>query len=136
MAVRNTRSGTEHRRGGRERTQTNYRGHPRETTMSALNNLKVQSKLLLLASVFALGLAVFALYAYDTMNNVKVNGPVYARIGEGKDLIADVLPPPAYLVEAYLVVLQMEQETDAGGLMGLAERSKELGEEDKARHEY
>ena len=104
--------------------------------MSALNNLKVQSKLLLLASVFALGLAVFALYAYDTMNNVKVNGPVYARIVEGKDLIADVLPPPAYLVEAYLVVLQMEQETDAGGLMALAERSKVLGEEYKARHEY
>ena len=33
---------------------------------------------------------------------LKVGGPVYQDIVRGKDLIADVLPPPAYLIESYL----------------------------------
>lgn len=35
-------------------------------------------------------------------SELKVGGPVYKNIVRGKDLIADILPPPAYLIEAYL----------------------------------
>jgi methyl-accepting chemotaxis protein len=32
-----------------------------------------------------------------------VNGPVYQEIVNGKDLIADILPPPLYIVESYML---------------------------------
>ena len=37
-------------------------------------------------------------YALDTL---KVNGPIYQEIIDSKDLIADILPPPLYLIETY-----------------------------------
>ncbi|WP_448189464.1 methyl-accepting chemotaxis protein [Azospirillum sp. sgz301742] len=36
------------------------------------------------------------------INQLKVGGPIYQRIVLGKDLIADILPPPEYVIEAYL----------------------------------
>ncbi len=45
--------------------------------------------MLLATSQFALG-------------KLKVNGPVYAEIVLGKDLVADILPPPEYIIEPYL----------------------------------
>lgn len=35
------------------------------------------------------------------ISRLKVGGPIYTEIVDGKDLIADVLPPPLFLVEAY-----------------------------------
>jgi len=40
-----------------------------------------------------------------TLNKLKVNRPVYQNIIQGKDLIADILPPPEYIIESYLVAL-------------------------------
>ncbi|OAN52158.1 hypothetical protein A6A04_00145 [Paramagnetospirillum marisnigri] len=40
-----------------------------------------------------------SLWAIDEL---KVGGPVYQRIVLGKDLVADILPPPEYVIEAYL----------------------------------
>ena len=58
------------------------------------------------------GLVVFGLLAALAIDRARVNGPHYQRIADGKDLVADVMPPPAYLVESYLVVHQMLAETD------------------------
>jgi methyl-accepting chemotaxis protein len=43
-----------------------------------------------------LGAAIFA-SAY-----LRVGGPVYDGVAQGKDLVADILPPPEYVIEAYL----------------------------------
>jgi methyl-accepting chemotaxis protein len=37
------------------------------------------------------------------LSQLKVNGPLYKDIVGGKDLIADILPPPMFLVESYLL---------------------------------
>jgi PAS domain S-box-containing protein len=47
--------------------------------------------------------AVGALSMY-TLERVKVGGPIDTDIISGKDLMADVLPPPMYLVETHLTV--------------------------------
>lgn len=50
------------------------------------------------------------------LNTLKVGGPIYEKLAAGKDLIADVLPPPAYLVEAYLeanLALQSAQRAES-----------------------
>jgi len=51
-------------------------------------------------------------------------------------LIADILPPPEYLVEAYLVVYQMVEEGDPGRLKNLVQQSKSLRDDYEKRHEY
>jgi methyl-accepting chemotaxis protein len=104
--------------------------------MGWFKNLRVRSKLYCLVLVFACGFVGFGVSAYRTLELVKVNGPYYARIVQGKDLIADVLPPPEYLIESYLVVLQMLDETDKKALDALAQRSRALRNEYDVRHEY
>ena len=54
-----------------------------------------------------LGFALFGGFTFHTLNELKVNGPFYQRIVQGKDLIADILPPPEYIIETYLVSLQL-----------------------------
>jgi hypothetical protein len=81
----------------------------------------LRGKLIALVAVFALSFIVFGIVAYSTVQTVKVGGALYLRIVQGKDLVADILPPPEYLIEAYLVVLDMAEETDAEQLKKLAE---------------
>jgi methyl-accepting chemotaxis protein len=57
--------------------------------------------------LFVISFALYGLYCFGTVTKVKVNGPYYDRIVQGKDVIADILPPPAYLLEAYLIAFQM-----------------------------
>lgn len=45
---------------------------------------------------------VTAAVSFVTLQTLRVNGPVYGEVVRGKDLIADILPPPAYVIEAYL----------------------------------
>jgi hypothetical protein len=82
------------------------------------------------------GFIVFAVIAWNTLNTTKVNGPLYQRIAQGKDLVADILPPPEYIIESYFVLFQMLEETDPGKLKDLALRSKSLREEYDKRHEF
>ncbi|MBT9289248.1 methyl-accepting chemotaxis protein [Prosthecodimorpha staleyi] len=41
---------------------------------------------------------------HHAIETVRVGGPAYDRIINDKDLVADVLPPPLYIIEAYLDV--------------------------------
>jgi methyl-accepting chemotaxis protein len=60
------------------------------------------------------------------LNLVKVNGPLYQQIVRDKDLLADVLPPPAYLLEAYLVAHQLCNARDVDEQEKLIERFNTL----------
>ncbi len=79
--------------------------------------------------------AIFSTVAFNALNHLKVNGPIYKRIVQGKDLVADILPPPEYVLESYLVVFQMR---DAGKdeLTPLMEKFKSLKNDYLTRHEY
>jgi methyl-accepting chemotaxis protein len=64
--------------------------------------LNVSGAIALLGAVIATGVVISAAIGTYTLYNVRIGGPAYARIIEGKDLLADVLPPPEYVIEAYL----------------------------------
>ena len=66
--------------------------------------------------------------AYVVVQRVRVNGPVYAEIILGKDLIADILPPPAYIIEPYLLCFQLLNEWDSVRQTALVERGRTLKE--------
>jgi methyl-accepting chemotaxis protein len=98
--------------------------------MLRLADLKYKTKLTLLASVFVLGFLGFAAGALLTMNHIKVNGPIYTQIVQGKDIIADILPPPMYVVETKLTVMMLVTETD------VQQRQQLLADLAKKRAEY
>jgi hypothetical protein len=80
--------------------------------------------------VFAVVLAGYGWYSTHTCEQVGVGGPYYNRIVLGKDLVADILPPPAYIIEAYLLAYEVSTTTDA------AERGKALEQLARAEKDY
>jgi methyl-accepting chemotaxis protein len=67
-----------------------------------LKTLKIAALTNLFGVVIALGFVVVAATGMLAIQELKVGGPIYQRIILGKDLIADILPPPEYVIEAYL----------------------------------
>jgi len=92
-----------------------------------------QFKLLILAFVLGFGLA--AAVVQRGLQQVQVNGPIYHQVVQGKDLVADVLPPPEYLIESYLLVLQMLRSTPEQ-LPALVAQSQTLRKDYERRRLY
>ncbi len=89
-----------------------------------------------LALVFLLSFCLYGLYCINTVTEVKINGPYYQRIAQSKDVIADILPPPEYLVEAYLTSFQMLHSQSQAELASLSAKAAKLQGEYLARHVY
>jgi methyl-accepting chemotaxis protein len=104
--------------------------------MTILKKLSVRGKLLLLLGVFLFGFAAFGVVSFKLTKELQVNGPVYAKIVAGKDLIADILPPPEYILESYLVVHQLAETKERKEIDQLADRLKQLKADFDTRHEY
>ena len=62
-----------------------------------------------------------------------VNGPVYRGLAENQELVADVLPPPAYALEAYLNCFELASAKDAATRDALVARGATLTTEFDAR---
>ncbi len=99
-------------------------------------SMSITAKLAAVVVLFLATFAVFAIAAFQTIRAVKVGGPVYDRIVQGKDLLADVLPPPEYIIESFLLVHQMLDATDPQELNKLAEYGKKLQSEYEHRRRY
>ena len=104
--------------------------------MKWFSNLKLSKKLGLIIACFALGMILFGLLSYQTIEKLKVNGAMYQQIVQGKDLIADILPPPDYIVESYLNTFQMLDENNNEALQQLISKAKSLRKDYIVRHEY
>jgi len=84
---------------------------------------------LLIAGCFAL-LAT----SHYAIQKLKVGGDTYARIVLGKDLIADILPPPEYIIESYLeVTLALN---DPSSVASRRERLATLRKDYDTRHAF
>ena len=77
-----------------------------------LKKMKVKYKLFLLVAIFIIGFLVFGIYSNKIMTDIKVNGKMYKQIINGKNLIADILPPPEYIVELHLTTLELLNENN------------------------
>jgi hypothetical protein len=104
--------------------------------MSLFRKLTMKSMLLLLAGVFTVGFGIFGLVTASTLETVKINGESYRQIIQNKDLLADVLPPPAYIVEPCLVVNLMPRAKTPEDLAKLVERFDRMKNEFEARQTH
>lgn len=68
------------------------------------------------------------------LNELKIGGPVFNQIVDGKDLVADILPPPLYLVEAY--GLANEVVVHREDLQANAKIAQDLKKSYEERREY
>ncbi|NNH31817.1 methyl-accepting chemotaxis protein [Rhizobium sp. SEMIA 4085] len=71
--------------------------------------LNIARSLAIFAMVVAAGLIASIGIQNYAFNKLRVNGEMYKQIIYGKDLVADILPPPLYLVESYMLALEAVQ---------------------------
>jgi len=74
--------------------------------------LSLSSAIIAFGIVLALGFAAVVSTSLYTLKELKVGGPLYSDIKLGNDLIADILPPPEYIIEAYLEATLAMREPD------------------------
>jgi methyl-accepting chemotaxis protein len=72
-----------------------------------LRRLSVRVKLALMIALSIISLAGLEIFFFLAINEVKVSGPIYVAIAREMDLRSDILPPPEFIVETHLTVLQM-----------------------------
>jgi methyl-accepting chemotaxis protein len=65
-------------------------------------------KLVLVAAGLMLGLlCIGGVIAASRINLIRIGGPVQTELQQASDLVADILPPPEYVIEPYLDALQL-----------------------------
>lgn len=104
--------------------------------MNKFKNMGMKGKLLCLVAACATAVVVLGVAAYLSISKVKVNGPIYTQVIEGKDLIADILPPPEYIVESYLTAYELADQTDQAAIARLDDKVQSLQRQYEERHDY
>ena len=87
-----------------------------------------------IGAALAAGFAIVVSTSWLALGELKVNGPVYERVVQGKDLIADILPPPLYILEAYLEATLLSK--DPSSLNERKEKIARLRKDYDDRHAY
>jgi len=104
--------------------------------MNLFTNISIGKKLILLLATFIVGYTTFGFISFSTLNELRINGGLYNQIIMSKDLIADVLPPPGYIIESYLDVLQAADETDPAKMDYFFKELKRLENDYNERHQF
>jgi methyl-accepting chemotaxis protein len=104
--------------------------------METLRSFSLTRRLAVLVGMFVVGFVFYGVWSFKTLAELEVNGPLYNRIVTGKDVIADVLPPPEYVIESYLVGYQLMAAPDQAAREPLVARMKTLKAEYDSRHAY
>lgn len=101
-----------------------------------LSSLNLRKKLIILTVFFISCLCFISIVFYQTLSKLKVNGPLYKNIVQSKDLIADILPPPEYIIESYLTVMQMQYTDSLEKIKSLQDKLQSLKNDYEARHAF
>lgn len=104
--------------------------------MTPFSRLKLSRRFALLIIFGALGFALYGIWSFKILNELKISGPLYQRIIQSKDLVADILPPPEYIIESYLVSLQLLEASDRAEQQQLVTRLGSLKKDYDTRHSF
>ncbi len=108
----------------------------RGTDPEQASGLRIVHRLAIVALIGILGTIIVSAASLFVFAQAKVNGPVYSRIKSANDLVADILPPPEYILEMHLVAYQSATTTDAEQRSKLAERLVQLRKDYDSRRSY
>ena len=99
-------------------------------------SMSVKTQLRLIVAVGVTSLIAFAMAMFVINREAAIGGPAYNDVLLGKDLVADILPPPAYILESHLVSFQMANTSDAAEIESLVDRGATLRREFDQRQEF
>ena len=99
-------------------------------------NLSLRSMLTIFFAASVAAVLIPALVALLSADTGSMPAALYAQISTDNALLADILPPPAHLMESYATAGALILATDPGQQAALVERMAVLQEEFIARHEY
>jgi methyl-accepting chemotaxis protein len=77
-----------------------------------------------------------AALTFRTVETLTIHGPLYTDIVQTRDLIADVLPPPQYLVGAVKLVLEAVAQPEEATVTGLETRLRAVRTEYDQRYAH
>ncbi len=102
------------------------------------HQLTIKMRFAVILGTLIIGFSLFGIATFKAMTTLNINGPIYQRIAQGKDVIADVLPPPEYIIESYMVALQLTVVTDFYDMktVALVSRFRKLKAAYDDRHKF
>src|SRR5712671_5035279 len=99
-----------------------------------MRKINIKAGVTIFGIVVAVGFAAVVLTGTAALTKLKIGGPIYSQISLGKDLVADILPPPEYVLESYLeVTLALDNPGELGQHRA---RLTQLHKEYDQRHTY
>ncbi|WP_263833373.1 methyl-accepting chemotaxis protein [Sulfurospirillum oryzae] len=98
--------------------------------------MTIKSKLMLLGVCVFLALMTVSVVSYVSIEATKIKGEKYNDIILSKDLIADILPPPEYIIESRLVAYMMLEAKDEKVLNELITKMDSLKKDYMERQTY
>ncbi|HOO29123.1 MAG TPA: hypothetical protein PLU43_11720, partial [Lachnospiraceae bacterium] len=101
-----------------------------------IRNLKMISKIRIIIVWLSVFIVLIGAIVYFSLGKIGIGGKDYDEIIMGKDLTADILPPPEYVVESYLTAMEYVMTEDETVREEKVEYIAELKEEYNERHEY
>jgi methyl-accepting chemotaxis protein len=101
-----------------------------------MNDLSVKAKLQSIIVFFCCVLMLFFSYSYLSMQKIKVTGEIYKTVSDDKDLIADILPPPLYIIEGILTAYQLAGTADEAARTGLLDKAAGLRRDYETRQDH
>ncbi|MCR6631619.1 MAG: methyl-accepting chemotaxis protein [Magnetospirillum sp.] len=99
-----------------------------------MGRLRIASLTALFGAVVIGSLVLVGGVGVTALSQLKVGGPLYQRIILGKDVVADILPPPEYIIESYLeATLALN---DPASAESRRQRLAQLKKEYDERHDF
>lgn len=88
--------------------------------------MSIKQRLISMIMSMLVGMFIIAGVLLWSMNDLRIGGKIYNQIISDKDLLADILPPPEYILESYLTVYQLldAEQTDKSALWKTMDRLK------------
>lgn len=94
-----------HKRTSRSKTfHTGARDHPQKknTMRHDVRNFNIRTSAILVGMTICIGFLAVIFTEQWALTRLKVGGPIYDRLAMDSALVADILPPPEYILEPYL----------------------------------
>ena len=88
------------------------------------------------ATISVVSLIVLSLAGILLLDTFRIGSPRYQEVIDDKDLVADILPPPAFILESYLEVYQLATAHDEKHAVERKERFQALHKEFDDRQAY
>ena len=101
-----------------------------------ISNAKMKIKLFYILSVSIMALISILIISQYLLNNVKIGSKNYIQIVNSKDLLADILPPPGYIIETRLTSFELIYAKDDKEKSFLINKLSQLEKDLNVRNDY